>query len=502
MNHKTCTRRDSLKTIGLSLASLMMPVCKRPMEISEKSGRRPNVVVFLTDDQGTLDVNCYGSKDLFTPNLDSLATSGVRFTQFYAHIVCCPCRAMLLTGRDPQRSGVYTWTQADAKAKMGINMALEEVTLAEALKAAGYRTAIFGKWHLGAALGYGPTNQGFDEFFGIRNGFIDNYNHYQLHGNGFHDLYRGEEEVVENGQYFPDLVVAEAKRFIEMNRSQPFFLYVAFNLPHYPQQADSKFDDMYASLPMPRRAYARIVTTVDNRMGQILKRLEELGLRENTIIIFASDNGHSSEKYQIKPANHSSGLPQGHDYGANGGGGNTGKWRGAKGSFFEGGIRVPAMISYPPKVPAGAVRDQAITVADFYPTILDLCGVAPPDRELDGRSLLPVLNSAQAPGPHKTLHWQWEEKEVSWAAREGDWKLIYNGSDTTDPWQNHPEPGRKIPKVFLGNLSEEEPEYKNHAEEKPVIVQRLMKLHEEWAMKVDPRYKKKRDVSRMVQPSD
>ena len=443
--------------------------------------RRPNVLIFYTDDQGTLDVNCYGSKDLYTPNMDSLAQTGVRFTQAYAHTVCCPSRALLLTGRHPQRGGVNTWVQGNAKAKQGVNMHLEELTLAEALKAGGYKTALFGKWHLGSHFEYGPTKQGFDKFFGLRDGFIDNYNHYFLHGKGYHDLYRGTEEVFENGKYFPDLVVAEAVRFIEENRSEPFFLCVAFNVPHYPEQADKKFDQMYANIPMPRRSYAKIISTTDDRMGKVLKKLDELGLRRDTIIIFASDNGHSSESARISVENHTSGLAKGHDYGANAGGGNTGKWRGAKGSFFEGGIRVPAIISYPAKLPRNIVRDQAITLADFYPTILDLCRLPAPDSKLDGKSLIPIIKSRSVPSHHKVMHWQWQN---IWAVREGNWKLISNGRDTTDKWQGHPEPQRSIAKVFLGNLADDQPEFKNHAKDHPDIVRRLTKLHEEWAREV------------------
>jgi arylsulfatase A len=479
------TRRDYLKTLGVGLASLMLPDCKNISKVRlGESKRPPNVVIFLTDDQGTLDVNCYGSRDLYTPHMDAIASSGVRFTQAYAHMVCCPARALLLTGRHPQRSGVTDWVQGDAKGERGINMDLGEITLAEALKSAGYRTGLFGKWHLGADLGHGPTRQGLDEFFGLLDGFIDNYNHYFLHGRGFHDLYRGTQEVFERGKYFPNLVVQEAKRFLETNRSRPFFMEVAFNLPHYPLQADEKFEPRYQSLPEPRRSYAKVVSTVDDNIGQIMAKMDELNLRDNTIIVFASDNGHSSERARIRVKNHSSGLPEGHDYGAGGGGGNTGKWRGAKGSFFEGGIRVPAMMSFASQIPANIVRDQAITFADFYPTILDLCGVPLPDRKLDGQSLRPIIQSAETPSHHRALHWQWGEKQVTWAAREGDWKLIYNGQDSTDEWQGHPEPRRKIPKIFLGNLADDQPEFKNHAEQRPEIVQRLMKLHEEWASDV------------------
>ena len=426
----------------------------------------PNVVIFLTDDQGTLDVNCYGSEDLHTPHMDRIAKDGVRFTQAYAHMVCCPTRAMLLTGRHPQRSGVTTWTQRQPNSKDGPNMALDEITLAEALQEAGYRTALFGKWHLGAALSHGPLKQGFDEFFGLRCGFIDNYNHHFLHGEGFHDLYQGQKEHFADGEYFPDLVVEQAQRFIEANREQPFFLYVPLNIPHYPEQADAQFDKRYQDMPMPRQSYARTISTTDDRIGQIMGKIDKLGLWENTIVVFMSDNGHSAENYEIKVDNHASGLAKGTSYGANGGGGNTGKWRGHKATFFEGGIRVPAMISYPAELPRGQVRDQAVSAMDIMPTVLELCNVRLPEAKFDGQSLLPIIHSAQAPSHHQVMHWQWQNK---WAVREGDWKLVAVGKN-----------------LFLGNLADEEPEATNHAEDQPEIVERLKSLHEQWAKQVQP----------------
>ncbi len=422
---------------------------------------QPNVVVFLTDDQGTLDANCYGSTDLYTPNMDQLAERGVRFTQAYAHMVCCPARALLLTGRHPQRSGVNNWSQGSLKAARGNNMDLEEVTLAETLKAAGYQTALFGKWHLGAAPTHGPTRQGFDEFFGLRGGFIDNYNHFFLHGQGYHDLYRGIEEQFEPNTYFPDLMVREASRWLDEHHKEPFFLYLPFNVPHYPEQADPKFDERYSELPMPRQSYAKMISTTDDRMGQILKKLDALGVRENTIFVFMSDNGHSAEHKEILVDDHKSGLPKGTYYSAHGGGGNTGKWRGRKATFFEGGLRVPAMISFPAKIPQGKVRDQAISAADFYPTVLELCNLPAPDVKLDGQSLMPIIKSDKAPSHHKVMHWQWIS---NWAVREGDWKLISQGKS-----------------LFLGNLADKEPEVINHADEQPEIVERLKALHMAWA---------------------
>ena len=432
--------------------------------LAHAADRKPNIVIFFTDDQGTLDANCYGSKDLYTPHIDRLATEGVRFTQAYAHTVCCPARAMLMTGRYPQRSGVNNWTQGNMKSPGGTNMALSEVTLAESLKAAGYRTALFGKWHLGAAATHGPTKQGFDEFVGHRGGFIDNYNHHFLHGKGFHDLFRGTTEIHRRGEYFPDLVTAETLRFIDNHKGDPFFIYVAFNIPHYPEQPDKRFDERYKDLPMPRRAYAKMISTVDDRIGRVLAKLDEHELTDDTVIVFMSDNGHSEESSAIRFDDHTSGLPKGHNYGANGGGGNTGKWRGHKGTLYEGGIRVPAIVRYPRSLPRGVVRGQAITACDWMPTILDLCGVDDPaGAELDGRSLLPIIND-DAPTHHKAMHWQWQKR---WAVREGDWKLISPN--------------------LLVNLADADPEQKNYADDNPEIVARLRKLHDAWVKDVTPK---------------
>jgi len=460
------TRRQFLKNVSIGAAAVAAGALRRAEARADKKPG-PNVVVIFTDDQGTLDANCYGSKDLHTPATDELAATGVRFTQAYAHTVCCPARALLLTGRHPQRSNVNSWTQANAKARKGLNMYRSEITIAEHLKAAGYRTGLFGKWHLGADLDHGPTEQGFDEFFGLRDGFIDNYNHFFLHGKGFHDLYEGKKEVFARGKYFPDLITARALKFIEANKARPFFLYLAFNIPHYPEQPDKKFDERYKDLPMPRRSYAKMISTVDDRMGLVIAKLKELGIRDNTIVIFMSDNGHSNERNRIRMDNHNSGLPKGTRYGANGGGGNTGKWIGAKGSFLEGGLRVPAIISYPKALPRGAVRDQAITAADWFPTISELCGLPLPKVKLDGQSLMKIIKSADEPTHHKVMHWQWQNR---WAVREGDWKLIGSG-------------GR--PRSLV-NLAGDKPERENFLKSRPEIAKRLGDLHLKWIREVTP----------------
>ncbi|MBI1246715.1 sulfatase-like hydrolase/transferase [bacterium] len=435
----------------------------------------PNVVILFTDDHGMLDAKCYGSDDLITPNIDRLADEGVRFTQAYAHSVCCPARAALMTGRHPQRTGISGWARGNRTGLDGAKffMKPEEVTIAEVLKGSGYKTALFGKWHLGAAIGHGPLDQGFDRFFGHLGGFIDNYRHYFLHGHGYHDLWNGNEEIFRRGEYYPDMMVHEAVEYIEQNRDAPFFMYVAFNLPHYPEQPIEKFADAYADMPMPRQSYARVISSVDEHIGRILKKLDETGLADNTIVIMMGDNGYSAEnKPGITVDNHASGFPKGHYYSANGGGGNTGKWIGHKGNFLEGGIRVPAIIRYPKALPSGEVRDQVVTVMDWFPTILELAEIPKPDEvAFDGRSVLPVVRDTKAPSAHDVLHFEWIN---SWAIRSGDWKLIGH--------QNNKKKGP--PSYELRNLADAEPEAKNYAKELPEVVDRLAKLHEQWAEEI------------------
>ena len=443
--------------------------------VHQAQADKPNVVILYTDDQGTLDAGCYGSTDLHTPHIDRIAANGVRFTQAYAHTVCCPSRAALLTGRHPQRSGINSWTQGNMKGPDGINMSLEEITIAEALKSVGYRTALFGKWHVGSHRDYGPTKQGFDEFFGIRNGFIDNFNHYFLHGKGYHDLYEGTTEVFKDGEYFPELITERALQFVERNRESPFFLYLGFNVPHYPEQALKEHSELYKDLPMPRRSYAAITTTTDHYIGLVLKKLDDLKLTENTIVILQSDNGHSVEdKNAINNDDHTSGLPKGHYYSAHGGGGNTGKWIGAKGSFLEGGVRVPSIVSWPAKLPKGVVRDQAVTIMDWLPSLIEWCGVEDLKVKLDGRSLQPIIDSPDTKSAHPVIHFQWQRR---WAVRSGDWKLIGTNARKVGDTVNY----------SLHNLAEDKPEVKNYAAEKPELVKRLTALHREWEQEVKPR---------------
>lgn len=416
----------------------------------EPKNRRLNVILIFTDDQGSVDVNCYGAKDLYTPNLDALAARGTRFMQFYvASPICSASRAALLTGRYPQRAGVVSVASGNH------GLSPMQLALAKLLRGAGYRTAVFGKWHLGDRPELSPTVQGFGEFFGFRGGCIDNYSHFSHWSDpNRHDLWRGGTEVWEDGKFFPDLVVREAIRFVEENRERPFFLYLPFNAPHYPYQGEEAYRARYASLTQPRRNYAESVSTVDADIGRVLAKVDQLGLRENTLVIFASDNGHSAE------------MP------ASWGGGSAGPYRGGKFTLWEGGIRVPCIASLPGVIPSGEVRYQFAVSVDWFPTIAQLCGVDLPDRLLDGRSLVPVLMSPSAPPSHQVFHWQ---AAPQWAVREGDWKLVVNGLPCG-------RRDRVLPRdrVFVSNLAEDVTERTNLAPQRWRKVSHLMGLHRAW----------------------
>ena len=445
------------------------------LSISITAANKPNVVIFLTDDQGTLDVNRFGANDLQTPYMDSLADNGVSFTQAYAHTVCCPSRAALLTGRHPNRGGVQSWLQGDRNGSdthLG-NMDPSEITLAEVLREAGYRTALFGKWHLGARVGHGPLDQGFEKHFGHLSGFIDNFTHYFLHGQGYHDLYDNNEEIFRRGEYFPEMIVDEAVKYVDRHSDEPFFMMVAFNLPHYPEQPSEEFKEAFADLEMPRQSYARVMATVDKQVGRVLKQLDDSGIRDDTIIIFSSDNGHSEENNRgITVGYHNSGYPIGHYYLAHGGGGYTGKWIGRKGTFLEGGVRVPMIISYPKKLPRGIVRHQTITIMDWMPTLIELIGLPQPANPFDGHSILPIIKSDSATSKHKVLHFDWRE---DWAVREGEWKLIATTNRQTGEVTHS-----------LHNLADAQPEVEDYASKMPELVARLKELHEAWSRQVKP----------------
>jgi len=419
----------------------------------QKASAIPNVIIILTDDQGWADLGCYGSEDLHTPNMDKLAKEGVRFTQFYAAAsVCSPSRASMLTGMNPHAAGL-PGNASSSKGKEG--MPTNRFTIAEMMKQAGYTTGHVGKWHLGYTPETMPNGQGFDSSFGHMGGCIDNYSHFfYWNGPNRHDLWENGTEIWRDGQYFPDLIESEAENFIKENQKNPFFLYYAINLPHYPLQPDEKWRKHYATLESPRKEYAAFITTIDERIGQLIGKLDELNIRQNTVIIFQSDHGYSTEERTF------------------GGGGSAGPFRGAKFSLFEGGIRVPAIISWKGHLPENETRNQMALNIDWFPTIADLCGIEGPN-DLEGKSLLPIIQSKNSPSAHNGFIWQ---NNGSWAIRKDEWKLIGDPKDSSNKGELDPEKD----KLFLVNLKRDSTEMTNLARQHPNKVKELQAEYKKW----------------------
>ena len=441
-----CFRFLRFATPLLSVVALGFSV----LSSTAASPEKPNVLIIYTDDQGSVDAGCYGSDDLITPNIDALAARGVRFTQMYApSAICSSSRAGLMTGRFPYRAGV-PGNVSSAKGHDG--MPVSEFTLAEMMKTAGYTTGQIGKWHLGYTPATMPNGQGFDYSFGHMGGCIDNYSHFfYWNGPNRHDLWRNGTEIWEDGKYFGDLMVDEMKAFVSHNRSRPWFAYWAINFPHYPLQATAKWRKAYEGVPEPRNMYGAFVSTMDEMIGEVLEHLQLLGLEENTLIIFQSDHGHSTEERTFF------------------GGGSAGPYRGAKGCLFEGGIRVPSIVSWPARFPQGEVRDQMVTGCDWFPTLAEVAGVKSVVNNLDGKSILPVIQSGKAKTPHERFYWHLGGgKGAQWVVREGDWKLLGNPRDRSDM-----APLTKDDSLFLVNLSDDIQEMKNVAQQHPDVVKRL-----------------------------
>jgi arylsulfatase A len=431
--------------------------------VSAAEDARPNVIVIMADDQGSADAGCYGSTDIRTPAVDALAASGVRFTQFYsAAPVCSPSRAGLLTGRYPWRvgmpsngSGPPSEKDDDLESYTGQGLPMDGVNLPRMFRAAGYAAAHIGKWHLGIGVGHQPLQQGFDYSFGFMGGCIDNYSHFDYWGGpNRQDLWENGQRVRMPGQFFPDLIVQKAEAFMDAHKTGPFFLYFAINVPHYPYQGDPKWLDYYneKKVAYPRNLYAAWVSTLDDRVAQLMKYLEATDLRSNTIVVYQSDNGYSTEER------------------AHNGGGSSAPYRGAKFSLFEGGTRLPAIISWPGHLPAGQVRGQMAHGCDWLPTLAELCGINLDVNSLNGRSLAKVIRSADAPSPHDVLCWRFQDQ---WAVREGPWKLMHDPK-TYDP--------SKVTLVdghwFLANIPDDPGEKTNLAASHPAIVERLQKRFE------------------------
>jgi len=375
-------------------------------------GRKPNIIFILADDLGYGDLGCYGQSKFSTPNIDRLAKEGILFRQHYSgSTVCAPSRCSLMTGLHMG----HAYVRGNAAEGAGIPLRPDDLTVAEALQKAGYKTGLYGKWGLGVegTLGH-PNRQGFDEFFGYLN---------QQHAHAYYTdhLFRNETKVtLEKGQYSHDLIMEEALGFVRRNRANPFFLYLAVTIPHASMEVpeDSiapfrgKYDETpfapgqhYSAQPTPNAAFAGMVTRLDQGVGRLLKLLEEIAVDQDTIVFFSSDNGPHKEGGRSPEYFKSSGP-----------------LKGIKRDLYEGGIRVPLLARWPGKIKAGTVSEHASAFWDFLPTACDIAGTTKPKR-LDGISMMPTLSGARQP-THDYLYWEFYEKGFQQAVREGKWKAV------------------------------------------------------------------------------
>jgi arylsulfatase A-like enzyme len=428
---------------------------------------RPNIVFILADDLGFGDVGFNGGREIATPRLDRLAASGARLDHLYAQTVCSPTRAALLTGRYPMRHGlqvgvVRPWAQ--------YGLPLEERTLAQALKQAGYATAIVGKWHLGHFdPAYLPTKRGFDLQYGHYNGAIDYFTHER---DGGHDWHRQDRPSRDQG-YSTHLLAQEALSFIDAQKNgRPFFLYLTFNAVHAPFQVPEKYRAPYAALQEPRRTYAGMLAAMDEAVGQILDALDSKGLRRNTLVVFASDNGGPV------PGRVS----------------DNGKLRGAKGTLYEGGVRSAACVSWPGRIDAGTVVAQPLHMVDWYPTLLTLAGgTLQQPLPIDGRDAWPTIARGQA-SPHGEI--LINAAPMGGAIRAGNWKLLLNGDGHGEEVSRR-ESGREIAltpvKIELFDLAADPSEQRNLAHDQPEKVQELRSRYQALADQAVPPKLKPRD---------
>lgn len=366
----------------------------------------PNFVLIMADDLGYEGLSCYGNQVLKTPHLDELAQYGLRFTDFHSNgSVCTPTRAALLTGKYQQRVGMEGVIYVKPPSR-SLGMDTSVVTMAELLKTKGYQTGVFGKWHLGYEMEYHPNLQGFDEFYGYLSGNVDYHTHYD--NAGIYDWWHNQDTIKEKG-YVTDLITERALDFMEQHQSKPFFLYLPHEAPHVPFQgrndpsyrfSDNKFT-YHGPVEDRDRAYNEMVEVMDENIGLVVQKIRDLGLEENTLIVFISDNGAE---------------PFGHN----------GNLRGAKVSLFEGGHRVPAIAYWKDKIASG-VSDELVMSFDWLPTFLAQAGIQPSKNVvLDGIDLSDHLLK-QDTLPSRNLYWRYRNQKV---VRQDHYKLMLTQSDT------------------------------------------------------------------------
>jgi len=449
------TRREFLRRAAGGLGALALMGSRALPGLAEAiataGGKKPNFVFFLVDDLGWRDVGCYGTKFYETPHIDRLAAEGMRFTDAYAACpVCSPTRASILTGKYPARLHLTDWiaghNQPNAKLRIPDwtkYLPLEEVTIAEALKPAGYATASIGKWHLGGEPYY-PDKQGFDlNVGGTAKGQPPRY----FSPYSIPTLADGPK-----GEYLTDRLADEAEKFIEQNRDRPFFLYLPHFAVHTPIQGKEEITAKYAAKPpdgdQKNATYAAMIESVDESVGCVMKKLDALGLADRTVVFFMSDNGGLAGVTSNAPL------------------------RAGKGTLYEGGIREPMIIKWPGVVRSGTTASTPVTSTDFYPTILEMAGLPlKPEQHVDGLSLVPLLKES-GPLRRDTLYWHYphyHRTTPAGALRHGDWKLIEYFED------GH---------VELYNLKEDLSETKDLAAAMPEKTHELQKMLAEWRRSV------------------
>ncbi|GAA4454235.1 sulfatase-like hydrolase/transferase [Nibrella saemangeumensis] len=376
---------------------------------SQKKAKQPNVILILTDDQGWGDLRSNGNSIVHTPVLDKLAKDGARFDRFYVSPLCAPTRAALLTGRYHLRTGTYWVTNGTE------TMRAEEVTIAEALKNAGYATGIYGKWHNGAHYPNHPNGQGFDTFFGFCAGHLTNY---------FDATLEYNRQPVKTKGFITDVLTDSALAFIDKHKNKPFFCYIPYNAPHSPFQVPNKYFNQYKQLGQNDELASvyGMVENIDDNIGRVLNQLTRLGLDTNTIVIFMTDNGPQSYRY-------------------------NGGMKGKKGSVDEGGVRVPLFIKYPSNIKAGTKVKALTAHIDILPTIMELCGIKTGHAlPLDGMSMLPLLNGQTARFDSRSLftHVTFSDKieKYSGAVRKANYVLVLQ-KDEQRLYDLQADPGQK-----------------------------------------------------------
>jgi len=411
---------------------------------------KPNIVYIVADDLGWKDVGFHGS-DIRTPNLDKLAASGAKLDAFYAQPMCTPTRAALMTGRYPFRYGLQTAVIASSHT---YGLPTDEWLLPQALKDAGYYTAIVGKWHLGHAdQKYWPRQRGFDYQYGPLIGEIDYFTHQQ---HGVVDWYRDNKQVKEEG-YSTTLLGNDAVKLIDAhNPSTPLYLYLTFNAPHTPYQASKEYLDQYKNISDPsRRAYAASITALDDQVGRVIAALEKKGMRDNTLIVFQSDNGGTRNKMFAGEGDMSKVIIPC----------DNGPYRDGKGSIYEGGTRVVAFANWPGHIKPGTTVNEMIHVVDMYPTLATLAGASwSKSKPLDGLDVWATISEGK-PSPRTEIIYNLEPFRAG--VREGDWKLI---------WRT-PLPSA----VELYNIAQDPSEKNNVAAQNPEKVAELEKRANELA---------------------